>query len=113
MAGMTAQARTTSTATTVGMVTLPDRRVSIRVLLADDQAMIRSGLQIILEGQPGMDVVAEAADGTYGALRAGAVGFVLNPVIQKLTSRGQPAQAAGRPGAIGRPDGCAAFWTYR
>jgi DNA-binding NarL/FixJ family response regulator len=38
--------------------------VSIRVLLADDQAMIRSGLRLILEDQPDITVVAEAADGT-------------------------------------------------
>jgi DNA-binding NarL/FixJ family response regulator len=38
--------------------------VSIRVLLADDQAMIRGGLRLILEDQPGITVVAEAADGT-------------------------------------------------
>ena len=38
--------------------------MSIRVLLADDQAMIRGGLRLILENQPGIDVVAEAADGT-------------------------------------------------
>lgn len=37
--------------------------MSIRVLLADDQAMIRSGLRLILEDQPDIDVVAEAADG--------------------------------------------------
>jgi DNA-binding NarL/FixJ family response regulator len=37
--------------------------VSIRVLLADDQAMIRSGLRLILEDQPDITVVAEAADG--------------------------------------------------
>jgi DNA-binding NarL/FixJ family response regulator len=38
--------------------------VSIRVLLADDQAMIRGGLRLILEDQPDIEVVAEAADGT-------------------------------------------------
>jgi DNA-binding NarL/FixJ family response regulator len=37
--------------------------VSIRVLLADDQAMIRGGLRLILEDQPDINVVAEAADG--------------------------------------------------
>jgi len=37
--------------------------VSIRVLLADDQAMIRGGLRLILEDQPDIEVVAEAADG--------------------------------------------------
>ena len=38
--------------------------MSIRVLLADDQAMIRGGLRLILEDQPDIEVVAEAADGT-------------------------------------------------
>jgi DNA-binding NarL/FixJ family response regulator len=38
--------------------------VSIRVLVADDQAMIRGGLRLILDDQPDIDVVAEAADGT-------------------------------------------------
>jgi len=38
--------------------------VTIRVLLADDQAMIRGGLRLILEDQPDLEVVGEAADGT-------------------------------------------------
>jgi DNA-binding NarL/FixJ family response regulator len=37
--------------------------VTIRVLLADDQAMVRSGLRLILEDQPDISVVAEASDG--------------------------------------------------
>ena len=35
----------------------------IRVLVADDQAMVRAGLRLILEGQPDIEVVGEAADG--------------------------------------------------
>lgn len=35
----------------------------IRVLVADDQAMVRGGLRLILEAQPDISVVAEAADG--------------------------------------------------
>jgi DNA-binding NarL/FixJ family response regulator len=37
--------------------------MSIRVLIADDQAMVRSGLRLILEDQPDITVVGEAADG--------------------------------------------------
>ncbi|MFC6884467.1 MULTISPECIES: response regulator [Actinomadura] len=35
----------------------------IRVLLADDEAMIRAGVRAILSADPGIEVVAEAGDG--------------------------------------------------
>ncbi len=35
----------------------------IRILLADDHTVMRKGLRLLLEGQPGFKVVAEAADG--------------------------------------------------
>ncbi|MEV5840410.1 response regulator transcription factor [Streptomyces sp. NPDC051985] len=35
----------------------------IRVLIADDQAMVRTGFRFFLDAQPDMTVVAEAADG--------------------------------------------------
>jgi DNA-binding NarL/FixJ family response regulator len=34
-----------------------------RILLADDQAMVRTGFRLILEGEPGLEIVAEAGDG--------------------------------------------------
>ena len=37
--------------------------MTIRVLIADDHAMIRSGLRLILEDQPDIEVVGEAVDG--------------------------------------------------
>ena len=124
--------------------------MSIRVLLADDQVMIRGGLRLILEDQPDITMVAEAADGTeairlarqlrpdvclidirmpgkdgievtraiagpgvpdplrvvivttfdldeyvYGALRAGAVGFVLKGASPALLAEAVRAAHAG------------------
>jgi len=36
---------------------------TIRILLADDHTVVRKGLRLLLESQPGLNVVAEAADG--------------------------------------------------
>lgn len=38
----------------------------IRVVLVDDQALFRSGLRMLLDSQPDIDVVGEAADGDTG-----------------------------------------------
>jgi DNA-binding NarL/FixJ family response regulator len=35
----------------------------IRVVVADDQALVRMGLRTMFDGEPGIDLVAEAADG--------------------------------------------------
>ena len=124
--------------------------MTIRVLLADDQAMVRGGLRLILEDQPDITVVGEAVDGTeavrlarelrpdvclvdirmpgkdgidvtraiagpgvadplrvvivttfdldeyvYGALQAGAVGFVLKGASPALLSEAVRAAHAG------------------
>jgi DNA-binding NarL/FixJ family response regulator len=37
--------------------------VSIRVLIADDQALVRAGFKMILEAEPEIEVVGEAVDG--------------------------------------------------
>jgi DNA-binding NarL/FixJ family response regulator len=37
--------------------------MTVRVLLADDEALVRAGLRMILEAEPGIEVVGEAADG--------------------------------------------------
>ena len=44
--------------------------MSIRVLIADDQALLRTGLRKILESEPEVEVVGEAADGVE-AVEAG------------------------------------------
>jgi DNA-binding NarL/FixJ family response regulator len=37
--------------------------MSVRVLLADDEALVRAGLRMILEAEDGIEVVGEAGDG--------------------------------------------------
>jgi DNA-binding NarL/FixJ family response regulator len=37
--------------------------VTVRVLVADDQEIVRTGLTMILNAQPGIEVIGEAADG--------------------------------------------------
>jgi len=44
--------------------------LKIRVLLADDHEVVRSGLRMVLEAQSDIEVVAEAADGAQALERA-------------------------------------------
>ncbi|MDQ4049173.1 MAG: response regulator transcription factor [Actinomycetota bacterium] len=41
----------------------------IRVLIADDQALVRSGLALVIGAEPGMEVAGEAADGREALAR--------------------------------------------
>ena len=45
----------------------------IRVLLVDDQSLLRMGFRLILEAEPDMDVVGEAGDGASGVSMAAAL----------------------------------------
>ena len=57
--------------------------MTIRVLVADDQDIVRAGLCMILDAQPGIDVVGEAADGR----RAIAMARSLRPDVCLLDIR--------------------------
>lgn len=48
-----------------------------RILLADDHALVRRGLRMILDAEPDLTVVAEAADGTEAVTAATAGGVDL------------------------------------
>ena len=52
----------------------------IRILIADDHEVVRSGLRNILEAQPKCDVVAEASNGKEAVRRA----FETNPDVAML-----------------------------
>ncbi|MEV0589256.1 response regulator transcription factor [Nonomuraea sp. NPDC050310] len=45
--------------------------MTIRVVLADDEALLRMAFTMILDTQPGLSVVGEAADGAEAAVLAG------------------------------------------
>ncbi|MDK1472326.1 response regulator transcription factor [Streptomyces sp. 549] len=53
--------------------------MTVRVMLVDDQALLRTGFRMVLAAQPDMEVVAEAGDGAQAmeVLRATAVDVVL------------------------------------
>jgi DNA-binding NarL/FixJ family response regulator len=42
----------------------------MRILIADDHGIVRAGIRLLLERQPGLDVVAEAGDGIEAIDRA-------------------------------------------
>ncbi len=52
---------TTTTTTTITATAAPPR--PIRILLADDHALVRLGVRLILDREPDLEVVAEAGDG--------------------------------------------------
>lgn len=45
--------------------------MTIRVLLADDQALLRSAFRVLVDSEPDMEVVGEAADGAEAVALAG------------------------------------------
>ena len=45
----------------------------IRVMIADDHALFRRGLEIVLEGEPGLELVGQASDGQEAVQLAGEV----------------------------------------
>ena len=59
-----------------------------RILIADDHSIVRSGLRTVLDAQPDLQVVAEAADGAEAVKRALAEDVdlaILDVAMPKLT----------------------------
>jgi DNA-binding NarL/FixJ family response regulator len=59
-----------------------------RILLADDHAVVRQGLRFVLDAQPDLQVVAEAADGAEAVKRAAAADVhlaVLDVAMPRMT----------------------------
>jgi DNA-binding NarL/FixJ family response regulator len=70
-----------------------------RVLLADDHAVVRQGLRYVLEAQPDIEVVAEAADGAEAvelAVRTDVQLAVLDVAMPRMTGLQAAAELARR-----------------
>jgi DNA-binding NarL/FixJ family response regulator len=76
-----------------------------RILLADDHAVVRQGLRFVLDAQPDLQVVAEAADGAEAVKRAGPADVhlaVLDVAMPRMTGLQAAARAdRARPCAEG------------
>src|SRR5947209_15131986 len=75
----------------------------LRIFLADDHAVVRAGLKALINAQPGMAVVGEAADGRTACEQA--PGLVPDVVVMDVSMPGlggaEATQRLGRecPGA--------------
>lgn len=71
-----------------------------RVLLADDHPLVRRGVRLILDAEPGLQVVAEASDGAEALALAKTVPVdlaVLDVAMPRMTGLQAAQQLAGLP----------------
>jgi DNA-binding NarL/FixJ family response regulator len=74
-----------------------------RILLADDHAVVRQGLRFVLDAQPDLQVVAEAADGAEAVKRAGPADVhlaVLDVAMPRMTGLQAAAELTERDPAL-------------
>jgi DNA-binding NarL/FixJ family response regulator len=78
--------------------------VTTRVLIVDDQALVRAGFRLVLESQPDLEVVGEASDGEKAVVAA----RQLHPdvVLMDVRMPRMDGLEATRRILDGRPDAC-------
>jgi len=81
----------------------------IRTVLVDDQELVRAGLSFIISTEPGIGVVAEAANGELGVVAALAhrpdvvLMDIRMPVMDGITATARLRDAAGPPCSFSPP----------
>ncbi len=73
--------------------------MSVRVLLADDELLVRAGLRMILEAEPDIEVVGEASDGAEalaGIARVTPDAVVMDVMMPRLDGLGLAARLRER-----------------
>ena len=73
--------------------------MKIRVLIADDQSMVRAGFRLLLSGEEDIEVVAEAKDGLEAvdiATRVRPTVVLMDIRMPRLRAGGHPAHPGGR-----------------
>ena len=73
-----------------GLATVAGMSEPLRVVIVDDDALVRSGLAMILRGDPGIELVGEADDGAEGL-------ELISDVRARRGADGHPDAADGRP----------------
>ena len=88
--------------------------MTIRVLLVDDQDLVRAGFAMVLGSQPDLSVVGEAADGAAAIRLAREVPadvMVMDVRMQAWTAWPPPARSDRRPNGPGSSSSPRSTWT--
>jgi DNA-binding NarL/FixJ family response regulator len=81
---------------------MSDLSQRLRILLADDHVTVRHGLKLLIDGQPDMEVVAEASDGESAVQRA--VDMKPDVVVMDISMPGMNGLVATRALKERQPD---------
>jgi DNA-binding NarL/FixJ family response regulator len=84
----------------------------LRILIVDDHAVVRAGLRALVEGEPGLEVVAESGDGEEAVRLAGRLrpDIALMDLLATSSRPARPSNSSVRcaprpPGAWAGPGG--------
>lgn len=73
---------------------MPERTMSLRILLADDHVTVRHGLKLLIEAESDMKVIAEASDGK--AAMQTAIALKPDVIVMDISMPGMNGLAATR-----------------